>query len=167
MLHYGTDPLGSYHISTAYTPLSSQSPLRVDKTKARELGSSFHVALTEFRAYANALRNAVGRLSIRFVNADALAFYQTLQYLREHGEKTAGWYKHTQSCAPLVLDASDYVTQDSAGQAPLSFDIIDTSNLVDHLGCLNLLAAAGPLLTQKPSSTFSTGMLVRREDDIE
>lgn len=37
---------------------------------------------------------------------------------------------------------------------------------MDHLGCLNLLTAAGPLLKQKPMSTLSTEALVPRELDM-
>lgn len=51
--------------------------------------------------------------------------------------------------------------------ASRTFDVIVTSNLVDHLGCLNLLAATRPLLTPKSTSVICTEMQVLREESVE
>lgn len=53
------------------------------------------------------------------------------------------------------------------GALQFSFDVIDTSNLADHLGCLNLLAAASPLLNPTVTSMIFTEMLVLREENID
>ena len=53
------------------------------------------------------------------------------------------------------------------GSAPVQFDVIDTSNLVDHLGVLNALAACVPLLTPQASSAISTEILVSRDENVE
>lgn len=49
--------------------------------------------------------------------------------------------------------------------APLTFDIIDTSNLTDHIGTLNVLSATSLLLTQTPCVTLYTEVLVRKTGD--
>ena len=47
------------------------------------------------------------------------------------------------------------------GDAPLSFNVIDTSNLLDHVGSVNLLVAAIPLLEHNLSATLYTEALVK------
>ncbi|EAS32822.3 uncharacterized protein CIMG_03846 [Coccidioides immitis RS] len=168
VLHYGTDPILGYSLAPAFAPLSEQSPLSPDSPTTGEPNTIIRVVIAQFDAYAKAVRSSVGRLTIRFVNADALAFCHTLQHIQEYGTSTpAWWYRSTQCYTPLTLDSGDYSQRTSNSPAPLCFDIVDTSNLVDHLGCLNLLAAAGPLLSPKPTSTLSTEMLVLRERDVD
>lgn len=60
---------------------------------------------------------------------------------------------------PLNLDGS--------GVGPLSFNVIDSSNLFDHVGPLNLLVAAAPLLKSTISATMYTESLVAHHRDRE
>lgn len=168
VLHYGTDPVIGYHLSTAYAGLSGDSPLKVDATKAKQMGTCFSVAFEQFRAFTKALRKSASYLTLRFVITDAMALCHTLQHMQVHKDSnSAGWYRNFRTWQPLVLDNTDYLAEGTGTVAPLSFDVIDTSNLMDHLGCLNLLTAAGPLLKQKPTSTLSTGVLVPREANMD
>ena len=167
IMHYATDPVLDFHLATGYAPLSSNSPL---KTNEREDGAltnaCYRAAFVEFAAFAKAFRCAIPRLTIRFVAANALAFCHTLQHLNNSEESKAHWYQNPQTYVPLDLDSSDFHPR-SDHSAPRSFDAIDTSNLVDHVGWLNLLAAAGPLLSTKPTSTLSTESLVRCEGELD
>jgi hypothetical protein len=63
---------------------------------------------------------------------------------------------------PLELDSEDYY---SNGNAPLMFNVIDTSNLLDHVGALNILVATAPLLGISPSATLYTETLVKRAEN--
>jgi hypothetical protein len=63
----------------------------------------------------------------------------------------------------MELNLDDYGKRRTAST---SFDVIDMSNLMDHLGSLNLLAAAMPLLSSLPSSILRTEMLLPREEDV-
>ncbi|KAF2467482.1 uncharacterized protein BDR25DRAFT_358593 [Lindgomyces ingoldianus] len=72
--------------------------------------------------------------------------------------KPANIYRDSYHWDPIVLDGSDYA---EAGNGPLRFNVIDTSNLIDHL---NLLAAVAPLLLHGSSSSLYTECLVQRED---
>jgi hypothetical protein len=56
---------------------------------------------------------------------------------------SAHWYRGPYQLELLVLDSEDYA---SSGKAPLSFNVIDTSNLVDHVGAINVLVATSSLL---------------------
>jgi hypothetical protein len=62
----------------------------------------------------------------------------------------------------LILDGEDYGT---AGKAPLLFNVIDTSNLTDYVGAINLLVATAPLLQRSPSATLYTESLVKQAKD--
>ena len=68
------------------------------------------------------------------------------------------------SVTELVLDGGDY-SKGGESSAPLSFNVIDTSNLTDYVGLLNLLIVAAPLLFNHPSSTLYTEMILASGED--
>jgi hypothetical protein len=87
-----------------------------------------------------------------------------LQHLQPHDETVEAFhYRSAWSYTPLVLDCSDYTGN---GEAPQTFNVIDKSNLLDHLGSLNLLAVCTPLLQCHPTSTLPTEILVPREANV-
>ena len=56
--------------------------------------------------------------------------------------------------------------QDQGNSDPASkFNVIDTSNLIDHLGSLNLLIAVTPLLDNSHQSILHTDLLVKTDAD--
>jgi hypothetical protein len=67
----------------------------------------------------------------------------------------------------MSLDGGDY--EDKQGgdgfPGPTSFNVIDTSNLTDHVGLLNLLVATLPCLQRGPSATLFTESLLKRENE--
>lgn len=167
-LHYATDPVIGYHLAMAYIELSKDSPLKTNMKRAEEMGICFHVALDQFGAFVKAFRKSMSALTIRFVITDAMALCHTLQHIQTHkGSRAAGWYRGFRTWEPLVLDTDEYSMEYTSAAAPLLFDVIDTSNLADHFGCLNLLTGAGPLLKPKSTSTLSTELLVKRQIDVE
>ena len=74
---------------------------------------------------------------------------------------SAHWYRGLYQLEPLVLDSENYATN---GKAPLSFNVIDTSNLMDNAGAINVLVATSPLLENSISATLYTESLVKREE---
>lgn len=168
VLHYGTDPVIGYHLATQYIGLSAESSLKPDGNKTRNMGACFSAAFIQFLEFMKAVQNSAAKLTLRFVITDALALCHTLQLAQVHkGSRSAGWYRGFRSWEPLVLDTDDYSSDNTKTAAPLLFDAIDTSNLADHLGCLNLLTGASPLLKPKPTSTLSTELLVKRQTNID
>ncbi|KAI9656846.1 MAG: hypothetical protein M1821_003485 [Bathelium mastoideum] len=156
-LHYGLEPLHGFPSAICYVPLTSASTLRLpDKTPSAErLASS---ARLQFRVWSDSFRKAISdRCVLRFCSADALAFCHTLQ-----GEGcTAHLACDNWTFDPLVLDSGEYHSRNEASCAPARFSVIDTSNLLDHLGPLNMLTATAPLLEPGTSSTLFTEMLVQ------
>jgi hypothetical protein len=166
LLHYGQSPLSGFHLAPAYTPMTNTSPL-ASKTaeKLWPKGSkALHTAFEQFNAWCCALRKRAGSLTVRFANADALAFCHTLQHLQACGQvDDAFWYRNPWSFERFILSKTDYST---SGSAPASFNIIDTSNLMDHLGSLNVLAAAASLLERCSTSTLRTETMLPREATV-
>jgi hypothetical protein len=161
-LHYGTDPLLGFYLATAYAPLASTSPLRPETLESSPLQKLVEVARIAFRAWANSFRKITCRniLTLRFVVGDAIAFCHVLQHKRVTGHMhSANWYRDRHHVDSLVLDGEDY----DNGTAPLCFNCIDTSNLVDHVGILNLLIATSPLLEHGVAASLYTKIIVRKE----
>lgn len=62
-------------------------------------------------------------------------------------------YSNQWSIKPMLLDGP------GASLLPLSFEVIDTSNIVDYYGHLNILPATVPILSKTPSSVLYTESL--------
>lgn len=164
ILHYGTDPLLGFHLASAYASLISESPLKSPDNS--HLHKAIAAARLQFREWSGPFRKqAQKKLTIRFFVGDALAFCHTLQHKRiTGGSSESNWYRDQYHMEPLVLDGEDYL---SKGGAPLLFGAIDTSNLLDHVGAINLLVATSPLLENNKSATLYTEALVRQQEDVK
>ena len=163
-LHYGTDPLLGFHLATAYAPLISGSPLELSEdTHLRKVVAAARLQLREWSTCFR--KHAQKNITIRFFAGDALAFCHTLQHRRTRGnESPSNWYRDQYHLEALILDGEDYSMK---GSAPLSFNVIDTSNLLDHVGAINILVAASPLLDNSVSATLYTEALVKTEGDLK
>ncbi|MCJ1251942.1 hypothetical protein MMC30_009180 [Trapelia coarctata] len=163
-LHYGTDPLLGFHLATAYASLSLDSPLKLSGyTRLRKVVAAARLQLREWSTSFR--RHAQKNITIRFFAGDALAFCHTLQHKRTRdAQSSSNWYRDQYHLEPLILDGEDYATK---GKAPLSFNVIDTSNLLDHVGAINILVAASPLLDIDISATLYTEALVKQEEDLK
>ena len=145
-----TDPLHGFHLAPAYAPPPSDSPWAKKIIGLPQLEKVVAVAQQEFSDWIYSFRKNLSDITIRFCVSDALSLAHTLQQRRMAGTDRAGWYRDQYDLQPLVLDGSDYVSN----KAPMAFDIIDTSNLYDHLGPLNLFIATSPLLRNQPTSVL-------------
>lgn len=152
-LHYGTDPLLGFHLATTLAKLSPSSPLRPKKTRDH-VQNVVEAAKTQFREWVAAFQ-AIPKnlLTLRFTVTDALSLSYALQ----------------SDTTPESIPASNFLRNPDLrlakrSSAPVRFDVIDTSNLSDHLGALNLLVAATPLLKRSPGSTLWIETLVKNEE---
>ena len=165
-LHYGTDPILGFHLATAYAPLKLVSPLRIDPSGHRDTHKVVQAARLQFREWSKSFRNrASHNITLRFFAGDALAFCHTLQHtVIAKAHITAHWYRSPYQLERLVLDSEEYALK---GKAPISFDVIDTSNIMDHLGAINVLVATSSLLKNTISATLYTESLVQSEKSLE
>ncbi|KAK3317665.1 MYND finger [Cercophora scortea] len=156
-LAYPADPLLSFHLATAAAKLSALSPLRIPDQPGKDL-RLLEAAQVQFREWANAFREAAPRTTVRFITADCFSFCHTLQHNVETKKTTAHWYRREMGFQVLDLAEAEYGPR---GQAPNTFDVIDTSNISDYNGPLNLLVSAGPLLKETPWATVYTELMAR------
>ena len=171
-VHPDTSPLAVFHLAPALTNLAPESPLYQDilhnKTDVRQ--RVVLVAKMQFKAWCAAFQRVIQEnrrtksrgIVIRFVIADAVPFCFALQ---QRGgslnfEMFANQSKHW-SGTELNLDGDAYLSNTN-NTAPISFNSIDTSCLIDHVGLINLLIATVPLLEFSSSSSICTETISRK-----
>jgi hypothetical protein len=143
-------------------------PLEQDSTTRREIKKPaiyiqvVNEARSQFRAWCDTLRQSPFKVpTIRFFAGDAIAFAHTLHQLGTSGNTYQGnIYRDAYHLTPIEF-AGEY----SEGSGPLRFSVIDTSNLTDHLGTLNVLTATSSLLKSSSSSILYTESLVKRKKE--
>lgn len=157
MPHYGTNILAAFHLAPLFATASLANVPPLDQV--------YDGVRDQFRAWCTTFYNLVSgsasRIKIRVVVADVLAFCQALRFTAERHDPST--YPRVSSWrAPLlVLDGKDY----ASNAAPLTFDVIDTSNLFDHIGSINMLVATVPLLKRTPSASLFTETLLSSGED--
>ncbi|KAK3402373.1 hypothetical protein B0T20DRAFT_476476 [Sordaria brevicollis] len=165
-IHWGLNPLLGFPLAEAYTRLTDNPELGGVKEEAFVQDKLLAVTKAKFTTWCRAFSQAFTdkRVVTRWFVGDAISFGHTLQSLASRSAQFSRWYRSQHSYVPLKLDGEDY--QDEPGgstthPAPLSFMVIDTSNLIDDLGALNVLVATSPLLENNMAATIYTEMLTR------
>ncbi|KAG8791102.1 hypothetical protein FRC12_010152 [Ceratobasidium sp. 428] len=144
-LEYTTFPQG-FHLTPAMTPTVPLSELGTEGAIAGVMKQQFADWAAAFHA-----SRATESITLRFYAGDAIAFCQSLDLFSQTGNTVPGLYVSEWHAAQITLDAMEPST-------PTSFDVIDTSNLVDHLDFYNLLLGSRPLM--KPHAVLYTESLL-------
>ncbi len=147
--HYATFPIGAFHLAPGLVPLVGLS----EGAKATP-NTLFDLAQTQLLDWAKAFRHCVSeapKVVLRFHVGDALAFCEALGQLIDPKPSNLSIYTKPWAAVPLVLEATEYRRR--------SFDVIDTSNLADPLGIINVLVSVRPLLSRTPFSVLYTETL--------
>jgi hypothetical protein len=161
-VHYGTDPIVAFHLAPAVADVKgAHSP--------STLGTKHLVAssMNQFSSWWSSFKKRLAtgpkaNIIIRFFVGEALAFSRALKVCKEHKVADTGVYISPWGGTQIALDPEEYAG--TASTAPLSFNVIDTSNLTDHEGLLNILIATVPLLQRKPWSVVYTNTMVTTID---
>ncbi|KAJ6581191.1 hypothetical protein B0H19DRAFT_930096 [Mycena capillaripes] len=150
-LHYGAYPLEGFHLAAAF--LTSSSPKTITE------GQLIACARSQLYDWCSSFRTTVSQKSVTITlfMGDALALCQKLTLLRNASDIRL--YVSPWRTTELVLDGDCDVSR-----ALTSFDTIDTSNLVDHLGVLNVLIAAVPLLAHCPTAVLYTEFIIEKKE---
>ncbi|CAE6466368.1 unnamed protein product [Rhizoctonia solani] len=143
--HYGTFPSG-FHFITAFAPIKSDPAFSAPSTGS----AAIDACKKQFDAWCRAFRvcRKNESITIRFFAGDAISFCQALRRFKSTGNPSTGVFVSAYRATLIHLDE----LAASKPSAPTTFDIIDTSNLTDHLGLLNLLLATHTLLKRNPDS---------------
>ena len=155
-VHYACNPIDGFHLAEVF---DQATPLALATEDAAR------VAKAQFRLWCDAFLAVVeeGRLHINLHCGDAINFCHMIQ--RQNIDKTGlkirlPMFLGPWTATPLMLDEYER----NFGQ--ILFDIIDTSNVADHLGLLNLLPATIPLLRRTASSVLYTETLMCPSDNL-
>jgi hypothetical protein len=160
-LHYGTDPILAFHLAETFAPTKAASGKNT--VTMRDLTASVK---SQFQAWCSAFRarltneSTTHTIVIRMFTGDALAFSRALHHCAQSHSIESGIYISTWGSGQIILDGGDYGKIAVSNGAPLTYDVIDTSNVTDHVGLLNILIATIPLLRNTSSAALHTNYLL-------
>ncbi|KXJ89054.1 hypothetical protein Micbo1qcDRAFT_206636 [Microdochium bolleyi] len=167
LLHYGSDPLLGFHLATAYAPVDTATAPNNNKVTIRQqsIQNLADAARNKFRDWARSFQKRSSTVTVRLYAGDAVSFGHLLQLKQAGKEGPACLYRDRNHFDPASLNKSLFAAGDTA--APTTFDVIDTSNLADHVGVLNFFVAARPLLRTEPWAAFYTETLLQYEGTFQ
>jgi hypothetical protein len=156
-VHYGTDPLLGFHLASAF-----DDGIFPEQELEKRVVS---LAKLQFREWCAALKDQVysRTVEITFFSGDALRLCYELQASHNSVESIPNIVRMYTS--PWTSTEMNLLELDRSPGRRL-FDIIETSNLVDHVGMLNVLPAVVPLLSRQSTSVMFTNTLLRAAKDI-
>jgi hypothetical protein len=139
--HYASFPPQGFHLSIAFAPIAGAS---ISRTIMSEVHHQFTLWCTAFKSATAADSSS---LTLRYCVGEALSIAHSFSRRQADPSSPASFVLTHWSMHALDLDGD---------VGPTSFDVIDSSNLMDHLGLLNLLVATEPLLRACATSTLYT-----------
>ena len=157
-VHPGTTPIVPFHLEPAFLRSKPASTVASDLVDCAR--SQFRDWVTSFQMF---LGKRPGMIVIRLYCGEVLCFCQALAEYRTAGPVAEGQTVAPWNTTPLVFDGPDYSPEDIS--APLTFNVIETSDLADRLGLLNVLVATTPLLSKMHSATLFTETLLYNGED--
>ncbi|KAJ2927552.1 hypothetical protein H1R20_g9535, partial [Candolleomyces eurysporus] len=155
-LHYGTDPLTPFHLAPIFAG-SKPNPTILEVVKAVK---------AQFSDWCSSYRKALSSPSppiVRSFVGEATAVCHAIRVFANSGALNPGIPVAQWKTQLVQFSQWEYV--DSPTPAPTDFNVIHTSNLEDHIGLLNILIPATPLLSPTPSSVLYTESLLWVGDD--
>ncbi|KAF5391506.1 hypothetical protein D9757_002476 [Collybiopsis confluens] len=161
-VHYATDAFASFPLAPAFAEHgdSFASGSKPDLSLLR--ATLFKFVRSTFKVWCSTFREVSSTkiLRVRFFAGDALAFCSVLHcHTIISPSFPSAFYGAQWQATILELDGGDYESR-SESVAPTVFDVIDTSNMADHVGLLNILVVAVPLLSRTPHSSLCTETLL-------
>ena len=164
-VHYGTDPILGFHLAENLASLGCTLSDQDTAIAFKMVQAARHQFDTWCKAVIGRIQHSSASpasLVVRMYAGEALAFCQALHSVgssRPHTPPFVGPWKRS----VVQLDKTAYGLH-APSPAPISFNVIETSNLLDHVGLLNLLTVTVPLLRNSSSSTlYSEALLTSGE----
>ncbi|KAL8783007.1 MAG: hypothetical protein Q9195_009512 [Heterodermia aff. obscurata] len=166
-VHYGTEPLLGFHVAEAF----SNNP---ESTQTARTGVNSHVvnvAKTQFKAWCHSFKQYAdnGTVRLEMFSGEAIGLCYELQLqiaLRNKVDGLVRAYVQPWTLRPLRLESTTKSGNDNLGSFTL-YNIIDSSNLSDHVGLINVLSATIPLLRKSSSSILYHESLLKASETIE
>ncbi|KAG9312019.1 hypothetical protein JVU11DRAFT_7293 [Chiua virens] len=161
-VHYGTDPLCGFHLAEEFASGKFTRPR--EQIVPRDV---VNVAKDQFSHWCTSVSKRLKDTNpssytfvLRMFAGDALLFCQALKYCDDKQSPVTPYTVGPWRLSTITLD-DYYYGQKASSSAPLSFNVIDTSNVLDHVGLVNLLVVTVPLLSKTSSATLYTEALLK------
>jgi hypothetical protein len=153
--HRGTFPGQAFHLTPAYVPATGPGGAPATKDVVALIRGQFQAWTASFKG---AVSSDDGSLIIRFCVSEVLAFCRALEYRQDE------FKAHS---TPLFVspNSSQLLELRPTDGTPKSFDVIDTSNLTDHVGLVNILLATTSLLKPGRFSTIYTEAMLSQGNE--
>lgn len=149
-LHYATDPLTCFHLAPIFAAEKPSSYSFVVKSVRRQFAEWC-------AAYRRALSSPFSPI-VRCFLGDATSVCHAIRVFDDTGSLHPGIPVAQWKTQLIKLNSWEYV--ESPHPAPTRFNAIHTSNLEDHIGLVNVVISAQPLLSPMPSSVMYTESLL-------
>ena len=165
-VHYGTEPLLGFHVAEAFSnnPESIHGSTEFNKHVV-------NVAKAQFRAWCRSFKQYTdnGKIRLELFSGEAIALCHELQLsdaLRGRLGGSAKIYVKPWTSRPLLPNGATK-SENNSVRSITPYDIIDSSNLSDHVGLINILTATIPLLRKASSSVLYHESLLKASKSIE
>ncbi|KIK97263.1 hypothetical protein PAXRUDRAFT_825109 [Paxillus rubicundulus Ve08.2h10] len=166
-VHYGTDPVSGYHLAEVFAANVSVLSKKPDAVLIQKM---IQAARSQFSQWCTAvikifLRSSATphQLFVRLFAGDALMLCNALSYMNDNGVTATPVHISPWTSSTIEFEEQQY-GKDATSPAPSTFNVIDTSNVSDHVGLLNLLMVTTPLLAKSLSATLYTEALLPSGD---
>ncbi|KAL8665775.1 MAG: hypothetical protein Q9168_007626 [Polycauliona sp. 1 TL-2023] len=158
-VHYGSEPLLGFHLAETFRKLYCCGEKIALAAQSNRLVEAAKTQFTDWcQAFLAHVRSR--RVCVRLFSGEAIALCHQLQL----GTGEANVYAKPWKLRPLHIDGH---TSQNKSHWPLvnQFDVIDTSNLSDHVGLINMIVATAPLLRAQATSVLCTESLLAASDN--
>ena len=161
-VHYRTNPLSAFHLSPALSPTKGSSSQSSQITGTDLVDGAMHQFSTWCTSFYSQANAANPSLMIRIFAGDCMPFCQALRIC--HLDKVTKTEKFSRPWGLSQISFTEEYEGPSTS-APLLLNLIDTSNLTDHIGLLNLTLVSSPLLRRTPWSILQTDIFGSTSSD--
>jgi MYND finger len=151
-----SSPLMGFHLAASLAPQASDSIRALLNRTDNDIIKVKLAACLELKEWLNSFKKFAtsSRLRLRFFVGEATALCYALDQLGTGiASNMLSTYLQPWSGTTLVLDGSHYVDTPTA---PLTFNVVDGSNLIDTIGGLNMLVSVIPVLERSPATILHT-----------
>ena len=162
-VHYGVDPVAGFHLAEVFATSRDETPSVLVQKMVRSARNQFSHWCTSVIKFLRVASMTSSKLVVRMVVGDALRLCQAFSHLNSCGVTATPILSSPWRASRIEFEENQY-GEGASTPAPTTFNVIDTSNVSDHVGLLNLLVVTIPILCKSPSATLYTEALLSYSD---
>ncbi|KAF5333054.1 hypothetical protein D9758_017865 [Tetrapyrgos nigripes] len=165
-VHYATDPIQPFHLAPLFgntkRTVSVSDFVRAAQAEFKQWCTTFHSIIS-----STTIPSSASPVAVRFFLGDAMAVCRSIDQFAETGMAGSGIPVDQWKTQTITLNKAEGGYGHGPSSAPTTFDVIDTSNLCDQFGLLNVIISTIPLLhlSSPTSGVLYTESLLSREQD--